>query len=161
MSVAVSCTVPSTSSVGRVRAHATVRLHGHEIQSTVDAALDSGEIDIKRELVPSKGEHLVCVLVLHEVETGTNVGAILVLSHERESQSITAGGSTVGGIIGCSFDRAVLRAVSVAGANRGPVVAVVTVLITADYEESVTQRLKVDDRGHLSYHCAPNASWRQ
>jgi hypothetical protein len=137
--VTVSGTVLGTSSVGGLRADTTVLGHGDEVQSGVETALDGGQIHVEGELVADEVEGLVAGLVLEEVHTGTDVGAVLVLGHELEVKSVTAGGGTVGALVVDTLDSAVLSAVLVAGADAGPLVAVIAVLATDCFNASATE----------------------
>lgn len=56
-----------------------------------------------------------------------------MLGHEGQGQSIAAGGSTVRGSVGGTLESAVLGTVGVTGADGSPVVAIIAVLIAADF----------------------------
>lgn len=114
LSIAVARAVLGTSLVGWVATHTSIGLHSNKVQSAVDATLDGGQINVEGELVPSEGEHLVSLLVLHEIETGANVRAVLMLRDERQSEGIAARGGAVRGIICGPFKSAILYAVGVA-----------------------------------------------
>lgn len=132
LSVTVSGTVLGTSLVGRVLAHTTVLVHGDEVEGTVKTAVEGRQVNIEGELVVHEGEHLVLVGAVHEVETGADVGAVLVLGQELESQGVTAGGGTVGRAVVGTLDLAVGRAALGVGAGGGvPLIAVVAVDVVA------------------------------
>lgn len=70
-STALSITVPSsvlgTGLVRRVFRASTIRLHLDQVNGPVHAALEGGDIDIKRELSIGQLEQLVLVLALQEI----------------------------------------------------------------------------------------------
>ena len=132
LGVTVTSTVLGTSGVATI-ALATIGIHGDKVEGAVHAAGDGGQVHVEGELVARKIEHLVCRGVLHEIETGANVGSILVLGDKVERQGIAAGGSTVGTLVVGTFNSAVLGAVGVAGALVGPLITIVAVLRSADY----------------------------
>lgn len=74
----------------------TVLVHGDEVQGTVQAARQLGDVNVEGELVAEQVEHLVGTVVLHQVDTATNTLAIGVLSDELQAQSIAGGLDTVG-----------------------------------------------------------------
>lgn len=87
-----------------------------------------GNIDVKCELVSEQSEALVRVITVHEVETATNVGAVLALGDESEAQSVAAGGDTVGARVVGTVQAAVSGACLGVGAEGGiPLVASVAV----------------------------------
>lgn len=132
--IAVTRTVLGTSGVCGVAAHTTIGLHGDEVESAVDTALNRREIHVEGELIARQSEHLVSFLVLHEVETGSNIGSVLMLSHKFQGKRIATGGSTIGGAVGGTLNCAVLCTVGVARADGSPSVAIVAVLIATDYK---------------------------
>jgi len=103
LAVAVTSSVLGTSLVAGVLGDTTVLVHGHEVQGTVQAARQLGNVNIEGELVAEEVEHLVRVLLasLHEVDTAANTLAVGVLGDELQAKSIAAGGDTVGaGVLG-------------------------------------------------------------
>lgn len=96
LGVAVTSSVLGTSLVGAVAGLATVLVHGDEVEGAVQAASDVVDIDIKGELVAKEVEHLVVVVILHEVETAADVGAVWTNSHELEVELAAARGDSVG-----------------------------------------------------------------
>lgn len=145
LGVAVTGTVLGTGLVVGLAALATVRGHGDEVESRVQTALDGGQVDIEGELVAHQGEHLVLLFAAHEVGTGTDVGAVLVLGDKVQGEGIAAGGDTVGGAVVGTLDSAVLGAVVAAGADVGPGIAVVAVLETLDcFQVSHVQCTSID-----------------
>ncbi len=111
LGVAVTGTVLGTSLVGRVLRQASVFVHGNKVQGGVQAAVDGGEVDIKGELVVHQREHLVLGSAIHKVESRADVGAVVVLGDELESQGVATGGSAIGlGVLG-ALERALARAV--------------------------------------------------
>ena len=71
--------------------HTTVLVHLDEVDSTVKTAREVGDVDVETEFLVHELEHLVVGLVLHEVNTRSDVGA----SHELESEGVATGGDTV------------------------------------------------------------------
>ena len=108
-------------------AHVTGGVHGREVDGAVETAGEGREVDVEGELLVEEVESLVGGLVLHEVDTGANVGAGL----EREGERVTGGGDTVGaGVVG-AVESAVLGAGSTVRAEGGvPLIASVAVLYT-------------------------------
>lgn len=120
--------VLGTSLVGGIAAHATVLLHGNEVEGAVETALDRREINIEGELVVHESEHLVLGVAVHEVESGADVGAVVVLGDELEREGIAADGGAIGSAIVGTLEQTLGRAVGTAAASAGPLVAVVAVL---------------------------------
>lgn len=125
--ITVSSTELGTGSVGRVLGLATISIHGNKVQGRVETALDLGQIDVEGQLVVLEREGLVPVGVLHEVQTGADVLAVLVLLDELQGQGVAAGGDAVGARVVGSLEGAV-GAVGLAGAVARPLVAVIAVL---------------------------------
>lgn len=160
LGVAVTSTVGGTGLVDREAGHATVGLHGNEVEGRVHAAGDGRQIDVKGELVSGEVEHLVAVRSLQEVHTGANVGAVLVVGHEVEGQGIAAGGDTVGALVVGTLDGAGLGTILVAGADISPLVAVVAVLRSADCSRQSQCPAIIYCMGQ-TYQCGSSASWSQ
>lgn len=93
--VTVASTVLSTSLVAIVLGQATVGVHGNEVQSSVQAARQPGGIHVEGELLVEQLEHLISAFVLHQEQTGANVGT----GDEAQGQSVTIGGGTVSAFI--------------------------------------------------------------
>lgn len=75
LGVTVSSSVLGTGLVGRVFRHATIGIHSHKVQSTVQTAGEVRHIDIEGELVVQQVELLICLIILHEVQTRANIRA--------------------------------------------------------------------------------------
>lgn len=127
--ITVASTVLGTSSVAGVLGRATIGIHGDKVQGRVEAALDLRQVDIKRQLIVGQGEGLVGVGVLHEIGTGADVLAVLMLRDEPQVQSIAAGGDAVGAAVVGSLDGTVVA--RGAGAGTGPFVSIIAVLSPA------------------------------
>lgn len=93
--VAVAGTVLSTSLVASVGSHATISLHLGEVERAVKTARKVGDVNIESELLVEGLEHLVVRVVLHKVDTRTDV-FLCALGDEFESEGVAAGGDTVG-----------------------------------------------------------------
>jgi hypothetical protein len=107
---------------------ATILVHGDEVQGTVQTAADAGNIDIEGEFVAEESEHLVGIIVLHEVDTAADVLAILVLLDELEAELVTAGLDAICRLILGAVNAALLSAGGTVGADGGiPFVTGVTV----------------------------------
>lgn len=127
LGIAVAGTVLCTSLVGRVLARASVLVHSDEVESSIQTALDCGQVDIEGELVVHQSEHLVLAGTVHQVETGANVGTIIVLREELETQRITArGGAICLGVLG-SLKGALVGTIGRRGARGSPLVAIIAV----------------------------------
>lgn len=127
LGIAVAGTVLCTGLVGRVLGHASVLVHSDEVEGSIQTALDGGQVDIEGELVVHQSEHLVLAGTVHQVETGANVGAVLVLREELESERVTArGGAVCLGVLG-SLEGALAGAIGSRAARGSPLVAIVAV----------------------------------
>jgi hypothetical protein len=126
--IAVTRAKFSAGFVSRVLGQATVGVHGDEVQRAVQTAADVGNINIERELVAQKGEHLVLGIVLHEIQAATNILAIRALGDKLEAECVAGSGHTVGaGIVG-AVNAAVRRASLAIRAELGvPGIAVIAV----------------------------------
>lgn len=131
LSVTVSSTVLGSSLVVRLRRKTAVFLHGNEIQSTVHAALDTGQVDVESELVVQELEGLVLAVPIHEVHAGANVLAVLMLLDELQGHGIAAGRDAVGAAVLGSLNSASLGAVVSGRAQTSPRVSIITVLVSA------------------------------
>jgi hypothetical protein len=72
--VAVSGSVLRTGLVARVFRHATIGIHSHKVQSTVQTARKVRHINIEGELVVQQVEMLIRLVILHKVQTRANIG---------------------------------------------------------------------------------------
>lgn len=106
----------------------TAATYSHEVERAIKAAANVGDIDIKGELIPEEIEHLVVVIVLHEINTRANVGAIRMLSDELQAERIAVRLNAVGALIVGAVDTALLSTGLAIGADAlvpgGPLVAV-------------------------------------
>lgn len=73
--ITVAGAVFGASLVGRVLRLATIFIHGDEVQGTIQATAELGQVNIKGELVAQKLERLVLIDAIHQVKTGANVGS--------------------------------------------------------------------------------------
>ena len=96
LSIAVSSSVLGTGLVGGVLGETTILVHLGEVESSVQAAGKVRDIGIECELLVQELEHLVVAVVLHEVDTRTDIlAASAALSNELERESIARGTDTV------------------------------------------------------------------
>lgn len=100
LSITVSGTVTSTSLVAWVLGLSTICVHLGEVKSTVDSARKVAHVNIEGELVILEREGLVGIVISHEVDSASNVGAS-ALGDELEGQGVVGSGDSVcGGIVG-------------------------------------------------------------
>ena len=112
--VTVSGTVLGTSGVVGVLGHATIGVHGNEVQSSVQSTSKVGNINIKGELVVQELEELVSALILHEIQTGSDVRS----SDESDSELIVGCSHTVCCLVIGAVQGAVGSASNIIGAKR-------------------------------------------
>ena len=151
LGVAVTSTILGTSLVGGVARHATILLHSDEVEGTIETALEGGQVNIESELVVHEVEHLELVRSVHEIESGANVGAVLVLGEELEGEGVTAGGGTIGRAIVGALDGTLLGTLGASLADGlNPLISIVAVVITVGRVEpapvGVNDDLGVDGR---------------
>merc|ERR1719230_354302 len=79
----------------RVLALATISVHLHKIQGTIQSTSQFGIIDSVGELLVLQLEELVSIVILHQVRTRANVLAVRTLSHETKLQFVARGLHTV------------------------------------------------------------------
>ena len=97
LGVAVTSSVLRTSLVGGEARHATVLVHLHEVEGTVQAARKRRHVDVEGELLVLEVEHLVGgVVVGEEVHAGTDIRSGRSLGHKLHRERVPAGGDTVG-----------------------------------------------------------------
>ena len=111
--VAVSRTVLGSGLVVGVLGHATILVHGGEVEGAVETAGQVGHVDVEGELLVEELEHLVVGVVLHEVDTRADVGA----RHELERERGAGGRDTVRARVVRAVEGAVLRAGHAVGAE--------------------------------------------
>lgn len=133
LSVAVTSTILGTSLVVWETRLSSILVHLDEVESTVETARKLGDIDIEGELLVQELEHVVLVGAGHEVDTGTDVGTILMLGNKLQAQAVSGGGDTVGLRVLDTLNSTVLGASLTRGADGGiPLVSVVAVLVVSD-----------------------------
>lgn len=131
LSITVASSVLSTSLVASVLGLATVGVHGDEVQGSVQAAGQLGDIDIEGELLAQKVKHLVLGVGSHQESTATDV-LVGALGDEAESQSSVVGRDAIGGLIVSAIDTAVGSAGLVVRAQgRIPLISSYFPLVTA------------------------------
>lgn len=95
---AVASSISSTSLVRRVLGHTTVLCHLDKVESTVQATRKVGDVHIKSELLIEKVEHLVSLVVLHQVCARANVD-LPAIGDEVKLERVSASGNTIGALI--------------------------------------------------------------
>lgn len=126
--VAVTSSVLCTGLVGWEPGYTTIGVHLREVDGTIETTREVGDVDIECEFLVEEFEDLVFAVAGHQVDTRANVLSVRVVLDELESESVSAGGDTVGvGVVG-TIDSAVCSTGGGVRANRGvPGVASVTV----------------------------------
>lgn len=117
LAITVSCSVCRTSLVGA--REATIGGHRDKIQGAVQATRKLRHIHVEGEFVAQEVEDLVLCRRRHQVRAGADILAVAVFRDKVQSQSVTAGGDTVGGLVVGAVEAAVLSACFVSGADRG------------------------------------------
>lgn len=115
LGITVTSTVLSTSLVVLVFRQTAISVHGDEVQSAIQAAGKAGNIHVKGKLLVQQLEHLVGVVVLHEIQAGTDVGA----GHKAQGQGIARSSGTVGASVVGTIESAVSSASGIVGAKSG------------------------------------------
>lgn len=111
--VTVTSTVLSAGLVILVLGETTIGIHGDEVQSTVQTTSEVRNIHVEGELLVQQLEHLVGVLVLHHIQTRTDVGS----GDEAQRNGIGVGGYTVSTFVVCTFYGTVGRTSLIVGAE--------------------------------------------
>lgn len=101
--------------VGGVLGHATIGIHGGEVERTVQATREVGYIDVEGEFVANEIEGLVALIILgHQVDTGADVLA----GDEGESQGVARGGDAVSALVVGTIQSAIRGASLIVRAKR-------------------------------------------
>lgn len=108
LSITVTSSVLSTSLVGRESGHTTIGVHLHEVQRAVETTWQVGHVDIESEFLVLQVEHLVVRVILHEVDTGTNV-FVRASGNELNRELVAARGDTICTTVICTIEGTVLR----------------------------------------------------
>ncbi len=116
--VTVPSAVARTSLVCRELGLSAVLVHGDEVDSAVQPTRKLGDVNVECEFLVEEAEHLVIVLVLHEVHTGTDV-LLLGLGHEFECESVATGCDTISAGVVCTVEGAIRGTGGVVGAEGG------------------------------------------
>lgn len=134
LGITVPSSVLGASLVGREPGHATILVHGDEVQRPVQAARHLRRVDVDGELVAQEVEHLVGVIArLRQVDSSADVGALAVLGDEADADRVAGRGHAVGVCIVGTVDAAVLGAGLAVRAEGGiPGVAGVAVVVAVD-----------------------------
>lgn len=118
--VTVTSSVLGTCLVAIVLSQATIGIHGDKVQSSIESAGQTGSVHIECELLVLQLEDLVGTIVLHQKQTGANVGS----SDKAQSEGIAIGGRTVGAGVVSALQSTVCGASLVIGAeSRIPLVS--------------------------------------
>lgn len=127
-------TVLGAGFVTRVLSHTAILVHSNKVESRVEAALNSRQVNIEGKLVIHEGKHLVLGSAVHEVEARADVGTVLVLRYEFQCKGITASRGAVGSTIISTFKLALGSAIGSRTAGVGPLVTVVTVFVVGSMQ---------------------------
>lgn len=114
--VAVTGAVLGSGFVGWESGHATVGVHGDEVQSPVETTRQVRGVDIEGELLAQQLEHLIGAVVLHQIETRSDV-FLRRLGDKFQAQRVAAGCDAICGLIVCAFQRAGRSASHIVRAN--------------------------------------------
>ena len=128
--VAVARAQLGARGVAGVLALAAVLVHLHKVEGTVEAAREVGDVDVEGELFVLELEHLVVLVVLHQVRPRAHVLGVGALHDEREINGIAARLDAVGVLVLLvrAFEDAALGArLRVRAQRRIPLVAMVAV----------------------------------
>ena len=110
LSIAVTGTIFGTSLVAWVLGETTIGSHLRKVQSTIQTTGEVRNIDIESELLVVWLEHLIlAVRVVHEVDTGTDVGRVWTLGDILEGKGVAGGGDTICSGVVSTVNSTVLR----------------------------------------------------
>ncbi|KAF1789781.1 hypothetical protein GQ600_2574 [Phytophthora cactorum] len=99
--ITVARAVLGTSLVGGETLHATVGLHVHEVQSTVQTAVDVRDVHVEGELLVQQLVDLVLFVGFHDVQARAHIGAVRALGDQFEAHAIALGIDAVrAGVVG-------------------------------------------------------------
>ena len=136
LGITVASAVLGTGLVAREARLTAVLIHLNEVEGTVDATRQVGDVDREGELFVLELEHLVVVVILQHVEAGADIGRVLTRGDEVEPQAVSIGDDTVRVdhlIRGNAVEGAVLGTSYGVRAEAGiPLGACVAVLVAAD-----------------------------
>lgn len=118
LGIAISSSVLSSSLIRSVLGHATVGVHGGEVDSSVEPTWQVRHIDVEGELLALQAEHLVLGIIGHEVDSASDV-LLGARGHEFEGQGVTSAVDTVGAGVVSSLHGAVGGACGGIGAESG------------------------------------------
>lgn len=116
LSIAISSSVLGTSLVGSVFSHAAISIHGREIESSVKATSEVGNIDVESKLLVLQAEHLVLGVIGHEVDSASDV-LLGTRGHELEREGVTSAVDTIGSRVVSTLQSAVACACGGIGAE--------------------------------------------
>ena len=96
LGITVTSTVLGTSPVGREAGGSAVCVHLDEVERAVETAWELRHVDVEGELLVLELEQLVrAIVVIEEVNTGTDVRGVRAVSHEFQRELVAARGDTV------------------------------------------------------------------
>lgn len=95
------------TSSGGVLGHTTVCIHLNKTDSTIEKARKVGHVVIECKLLILHVEHKIVGVIVHEVDTGDNVG-VRTLHDEVEAEVITGGRDTIDTAVVRSIESTVL-----------------------------------------------------
>ena len=95
LAVAISSAILSASLVAVVLGKTAILIHRNKVKGTIQTAADTRDINVESEFVAQDSEHLIGTVILHKIETTTNVGAIRTLGHKLQAELIATGGNSI------------------------------------------------------------------
>ncbi len=115
--VTVARSIACTGLVRRVLRLAAIFVHGDKVDSAVKTTRKLRNVHVEGELLILQAEHLVIVLVLHQVHARTDV-FLLRRGNKFESESVAAGRDTISAGVVCAVKSAIRSASGVVRAGR-------------------------------------------
>lgn len=82
--------------VSGILALPTILVHGDEIKSSIESASSSTRVDIECKLLVQHREHLIVVIILHQIQPRANVRPVSILGQEVDLDRFPAGGDAIG-----------------------------------------------------------------
>jgi hypothetical protein len=97
-------------------------VHCHEVECSIEPAINSGQVDVECEFVVHQREHLVLggARPGHQVESRSDVGSILMLGDKLESQGVAACRRPVRGAVVRALECTILGTLIGLATDRSP-----------------------------------------
>lgn len=118
LAVTVTSSILGTGLVGGVLGHATIGIHVHKVEGTVETTGQVRHIHIEGELLVQQVELLVGSVVLQQIQTRTDV-LLRSSSDKVQAQRVAAGGNTVCAGVASTVQSTVGCAGHIVGAEGG------------------------------------------